>query len=68
MDNDHKMIEWCAAWALLGGTVVCTGCMHGQALSHSSDEFGHDASCKAAGTVATRPWIELHTIVASECG
>jgi len=68
MDNDHRMIEWCAAWALIGGTVVCTGCMHGQALSHSSEEFSHDASCKAAGQVPSRPWLQLHEILDSQRG
>jgi hypothetical protein len=68
MDNNHRMILWSAAWALIGGTVVCTGCMRGQVVSDSSETFAHEPGCKAAGEVSTHPWAELHQILDSERG
>lgn len=68
MDNNHKMIVWSSAWALIGGIVVCTGCMHGQALSDSGEEFKHEPDCKALGEVAKHAWSELHSILDDERG
>jgi hypothetical protein len=68
MDTNRQMIIWCSAWALIGGTVVCTGCMQGQVLSDSAEEFAHQSGCKAMGEVAVYPWAALHQILDEERG
>lgn len=39
MDSNQRMIHWSAAWALVGGIVVCTGCMRGQPITQSGESF-----------------------------
>ena len=68
MDSNQRMIAWSSAWALVGGLVVCTGCMRGQAVSLCEDVFPHEPSCKAKGEVARMPWAELHRILDVERG
>lgn len=63
MDSNQRMIAWSSAWAMIGGHVVCTGCMRGQAISASEDAFPHEPNCKAKGEVAELPWAELHQIL-----
>lgn len=68
MDSNQRMITWSSAWALVGGQVVCTGCMRGQSMSLNRDVFSHEPSCKAKGEVAESPWAELHRILEYERG
>jgi len=68
MDSNQRMIAWSSAWALVGGQVVCTGCMRGQSISLGEDVFPHEPSCKAKGEVVRLPWAELHQILDSERG
>jgi hypothetical protein len=63
MDSNQRMLIWSSAWALVGGQVVCTGCMQSQSI-HSSDEtFIHEPGCKARDAVQALPWAELHQIL-----
>lgn len=68
MDSNQRMIAWSSAWALVGGLVVCTGCMRGQSVSLCEDVFPHEPSCRAQGEVAQMPWAELHRILDVERG
>lgn len=68
MDTNERMIRWSAAWALIGGIVVCTGCMNGQSITHSEETFPHEPGCKAKGEVTEMPWAELHQILDDERG
>jgi len=68
MDGNQRMIAWSAAWALIGGVVACTGCMHSQPISDADKAFPHDPTCTARDEVATRPWAELHQILDDERG
>lgn len=68
MDSNQRMIAWSSAWALVGGLVVCTGCMRGQSVSLCEDVFPHEPGCKAKGEVAEMPWAELHQILDYERG
>jgi hypothetical protein len=68
MDNNQRMIVWCASWALVGGAVVCTGCMNGQVIADSSKTFPHQPNCKNDGEVSRHPWGELHDILDAERG
>lgn len=68
MDTNHRMVTWSAAWALIGGQVVCTGCMQGQTVSSSGESFPHEPDCKASAEVAALPWAELHEILDAERG
>jgi hypothetical protein len=63
MDSTQHMIDWSAAWALIGGVVACTGCMHTQPISKAEEPFPHDPSCAAKDEVASKPWAELHQIL-----
>lgn len=68
MDGNQRMISWSSAWALVGGLVVCTGCMRGQSISLSEEVFPHEPACKAKNDVADMPWVELHQILDRERG
>jgi hypothetical protein len=68
MNNNERMIRWSAAWALIGGTVVCTGCMNGQSITRSGESFPHEPRCKAKDEVTEMPWAELHQILDEERG
>jgi hypothetical protein len=68
MDSNQQMIIWSAAWALIGGLVVCTGCMRGQSIIHSNLPFPHEPECKTKNDVAELPWAALHQILDDERG
>jgi hypothetical protein len=68
MDGNQRMIDWSAAWALIGGLVACTGCMRRQRVSDADEPFPHDPNCTAKDEVASRPWAELHQILDVERG
>jgi len=68
MDSNQRMIHWSAAWALVGGVVVCTGCMRGQPITQSGESIAHEDDCKAKDGVAAMPWAELHQILDQERG
>jgi hypothetical protein len=63
MNSNQRMIYWSSAWALVGGVVVCTGCMRGQSLSNSGESFTHEDNCTAKDEVTVMPWAELHQIL-----
>jgi hypothetical protein len=63
MDSNQRMIAWSAAWAIVGGQIVCTGCMRGQFISLSGHVFPHEPRCNAKGEGAEMPWAELHQIL-----
>ena len=66
MNNNERMIRWSAAWALIGGMVICTGCMRGQSITHSNETFPHEPDCKAKDEATEMPWAELHQILDEE--
>jgi hypothetical protein len=68
MDSNQRMIAWSSAWALVGGLVVCTGCMRSQPIYQCEQAFFHEPGCKAKDTVETLPWAELHQILDCERG
>jgi hypothetical protein len=68
MENNQRMITWSAAWALIGGIVVCTGCMNSQTIKQCEEPFPHEPGCKAKDEVTERPWAELHQILDDERG
>ena len=68
MDNDHRMVIWSATWGLVGGMVVCTGCMQGQRLSRSAAPFPHEPACRYKDEVGEAPWAELQDILDLERG
>jgi hypothetical protein len=68
MDSNQHMIAWSSAWALIGGQVVCTGCMRGQSVCQSEVKFRHEPSCIAKDAVDALPWAELHRILDVERG
>lgn len=68
MDSNQRMIAWSSAWALVGGLVVCTGCMRSQPISQSEQAFIHEPGCEAKDAVEPLPWAELHQILDIERG
>jgi hypothetical protein len=68
MNSNQRMIRWSAAWALVGGVVVCTGCMRGQPIFQSGEPFTHEPNCGDRDEVAAMPWAELHQILDDERG
>lgn len=68
MDSNQRLITWSTAWALVGGLVVCTGCMRSQSVSHCEAAFIHEPGCMAKDDVAELPWVELHEILDYERG
>lgn len=68
MNNDQRMVIWSATWALVGGIVVCTGCMQGQRLSQSAAPFLHESACRSRDEVGEAPWAELQDILDAERG
>jgi cytochrome c-type biogenesis protein CcmH/NrfF len=68
MNNKQRMMAWSSSWALIGGTLVCTGCMRGQSITDSDRTFAHDSRCKAKDEVTKLPWAELHQILDDERG
>lgn len=60
--------EWNAVFVLMGGSVVCSGCMVAQPLSASHQRFPHLISCKHEDEDTQRPWATLHEILDNERG
>lgn len=60
--------EWNAVFVLVGGNVVCSGCMAGQKLQQSEENFPHSPGCKHDDEDTKRPWRVLHKILDCERG
>lgn len=68
MDSNQYMTKWSAAWALIGGLVVCTQCMRAQSISQSGEPFAHEPHCKSREELSDTPWADLHQILDKERG
>lgn len=63
--NIQRLMFWSATFVLMGGTVVCTGCMTAQSLADNHKDFPHADGCRYADAHARRPWDDLHAILSS---
>lgn len=55
--------EWNAVFVLMGGSVVCSGCMVAQPLSQSEERFPHSPGCKHDDHQTEHPWKTLHDLL-----
>lgn len=60
--------EWNAAFVLMGGSVVCSGCMAAQLLSQSEETFRHSPGCKHEDEESQHPWKVLQTFLIASAG
>lgn len=60
--------EWNAVFVLMGGCVVCSGCMVAQPLGQSEERFPHSPECKHDDEDTQHPWKVLHDILDHERG
>ena len=60
--------EWNSVFVLMGGNVVCSGCMASQPLTQSEKSFPHSPGCKHDDEDTQRPWQKLHECIEKERG
>lgn len=61
--NVQQLLEWNAVFLLMGGSVVCSGCMAAQPLMAAGVEFTHGEGCKHDDDFTQHPWITLYQIL-----
>jgi len=62
-ENTQKLIEWNAVFALMGGAVICCGCMNAQPILAAGKPFPHETGCKHDDAFTQHPWITLYQIL-----
>lgn len=60
--------EWNSVFVLIGGRVVCSGCMTAQLLTESEKSFPHSPGCKHDDDETQHPWQTLHELLDAERG
>lgn len=61
--NVQDLLEWNSVFVLMGGSVVCSGCMIAQPLMAAGEPFLHEAGCKHDDVFTQHPWITLYQIL-----
>jgi len=58
-----NIFEWNAVFALIGGSVVCSGCMMAQPLEDETQVFPHKSDCKHDDPSTQHPWWVLQQLI-----
>lgn len=59
-----NIFEWNAVFVLMGGSIVCSGCMTAQPLTQSEMSFPHSPGCKHVDVDETQhSWETLHELL-----
>lgn len=61
--NVQQLVEWNSVFVLMGGVVVCSGCMTPQSVLDSNKDFPHVKGCKHDDAETRRPWEILHSVL-----
>jgi len=59
----QQLMAWNSTFVLMGGAVVCTGCMKPQSVLDSNKVFPHAKGCKHDDAETRRPWDTLHSVL-----
>jgi hypothetical protein len=55
--------EWNAVFVMMGGSVVCSGCMMAQQLEDERQVFPHAIGCKHDDPDTQHPWWTLQQLI-----
>jgi hypothetical protein len=61
--NVQELLEWNAVFLLMGGSVVCSGCMIAQPVMAAGEPFPHEGGYKHDDDFTQHPWITLYQIL-----